>query len=226
MHRFASLFLACALFAAAPLAQAASTRVTVSGGANPWLAGMPDGSTAGLGDLAPGHSPAQVTGLSVTGGRIFFFTSTGQVAKGTGAPFFGPEGNTDHIVSRNPGAENGIADLTAPLIGLVGVFLDDNQPSSFSPPSALDFTSSAQRDFASLSPQLRQPFYIGDGITSAGPTQFFIAPAGATRLFLGPMDAFQWSGNPGSFTVTVTALPEPSAACLLSLLLLGRKRFF
>jgi hypothetical protein len=36
--------------------------------------------------------------------------------------------------------------------------------------------------------------------------QTFKVPAGATRLFLGPMDGYQWSNNAGSFTAAVSVV--------------------
>ena len=50
-----------------------------------------------------------------------------------------------------------------------------------------------------------------------GPPQRVIAPAGATRLFLGTADGFRWADNPGSFTVTVNVVPEPSSLALCGL---------
>jgi hypothetical protein len=49
-----------------------------------------------------------------------------------------------------------------------------------------------------------------------------MAPAGATRLFLGTMDGFGWFNNVGSLTVTVATttpgtVPEPTMLGLLGL---------
>jgi hypothetical protein len=74
---------------------------------------------------------------------------------------------------------------------------------------------------------LKQPFFIGDGLTGTGTgaVQDFIVPSGATRLFLGTMDAFGWFDNSGQFTVTVngatqppppsSSVPEPAVLILL-----------
>ena len=179
----------------------------VPGNANPWLAGMPDGSMAGNGfDVAPDQSPIEVKGILIKPNEILTFSVTGGVAHG---PFqlVGADGETN-VVSRVPGVENGIADITAPFDALIGVFLDDSAPSNFPPPAALDFSNASSRDFASLYPQLRQPFFIGDGKDSFGGVQQFIAPVGATRLFLGIMDGYEWADNQGSFTVKVIILPK------------------
>jgi hypothetical protein len=79
--------------------------------------------------------------------------------------------------------------------------------------------------YSTISPQLKQPFFIGDG--KAGTVQqTVIAPAGATRLFLGSMDGSGWFNNTGSFSVDAT--PEPGSASLLlisaGLLSLRRRR--
>lgn len=182
--------------------------IRVPGTANPWLAGMPAGSVAGdKYDVAPDQSPVQVTNISVTPGAVLSFTVSGGVANG---PFqlVAADGIDTDIVSRAPGAENGIGDLLAPINSLVGVFLDDSAPDTLAPPAALDFSAPANRDFVSLYPQLRQPFFIGDGKDAAGTPQQFIVPAGATRLFLGTMDSYQWANNEGSFVVQITILPK------------------
>jgi hypothetical protein len=104
----------------------------------------------------------------------------------------------------------------------MGVFLGSAQPSLTAPPAALDFSSAASRDFASLSPLLKQVFFIGDGLTSTSSVQQFIVPTGTTRLFLGTMDGFGWFNNSGSFNVTVngpgaetTPVPLPAGFLLL-----------
>jgi hypothetical protein len=183
----------------------------VPGNANPWLAGMSYGSIAGdKYDVAPDQSPVLVTGVPVTSGTIFIFSVVGEIAQDSTSQLCatGADGGIKYIVSRTPGPENGIANIKAPIDALIGVFLDDSDPSNFPPPVALDFSTVASRDFTSLSPELRQPFFIGDGKDSAGHVQEFVSPTGATRLFLGTMDSWRWSDNIGSFTVTVTALPK------------------
>lgn len=179
----------------------------VPGNANPWLAGMPSGSIAGNGfDVVPDQSPIEVKGIPIEPGKILTFYVTGGVANG---PFqlVGADGETN-VVSRIPGSENGIADILAPMDALIGVFLDDSAPGNFPPPASLDFSNTSNRDFASLYPQLRQPFFIGDGRDSVGALQQFVVPAGATRLFLGVMDSYQWANNQGSFTAKVTTVPQ------------------
>ena len=51
--------------------------VSVPGTSNPWLAGMPAGSTASFGDVAPAHSPAEVVGLVFAPGDLLVFAAVG-----------------------------------------------------------------------------------------------------------------------------------------------------
>ena len=120
------------------------------------------------------------------------------------------------------GPTNFIADVNAPINSLVGVFLDSSQPDSSAQPGALDF-SSIGLNFTSLSPGLKQVFFIGDGLTGtgSGSVQQFIAPAGATRLFLGTMDGYEWNNNFGAFSVAATCVPEPGAVATGAILFGG-----
>jgi len=204
-------------------AQAAT--VAVPGTADPWLAGMPDGSTASLGDVAPAQSPVLVSGLSLVPGSSLMFTVSGGVSYDPFAPITSPDGViVDH---HHTGAENGLSDVTVPANALMGVFLSPLQPNLSPAPGALDFSTPASRDYGTLSPVLQQVFFIGDGLTSGGVRQQIQVPIGATRLFLGSMDGEGWYNNIGSFSVTV--VPEPSIWALATvgigaLLLRLRKR--
>src|SRR6185436_3514429 len=98
---------------------ASGETVTVPGKANPWLAGMTNGTVARRGDSAPDESPVAVTGMRIQGGAIYTFSATGLVNHGAPNGFFSPDG--EDLGSHYLGAENGIADLTAPFVSLVGV---------------------------------------------------------------------------------------------------------
>jgi hypothetical protein len=175
--------------------------VHVPGRANPWLAGMTNGSAARRGDSAPDESPVAVTAMAIEGGAAYTFSASGLVNHGSTLSFFSADG--EDLISHYLGAENGIADITAPFVSLIGVFLGPNSPDREVAPRPLDFRHPADRDFLVLAPELRQPFFIGDGLTSSGAVQHVIGPPGATRLFLGVMDEYHWSDNEGAFTVQV-----------------------
>jgi hypothetical protein len=189
--------------------------LAVPGTSDPWLAGMPDGSTASLIDVAPAQSPVLVTGFNLSLGIPLTFSASGAVSNGGCCPFEGPDGGS--IESHLTGAENGIANITAPINSLVGVFLDASQPNTSPAPATLDFTSIGV-SFTSLAPGLKQVFFIGDGLTGtgSGTVQTVLIPDGATRLFLGTMDGFEWQNNIGAFTVTVAAVPEPGTLLLFA----------
>jgi hypothetical protein len=98
---------------------------------------------------------------------------------------------------------NGINSTTAPLNCMVGIFLDDTEPDLSPMAPALDFSTAASRGFSTLSPQLKQVFYIGTGLDPNGNLQTFKAPANATRLFVGTMDQQGWWwDNGGALTYT------------------------
>ncbi|MEP6924824.1 MAG: PEP-CTERM sorting domain-containing protein [Pyrinomonadaceae bacterium] len=109
----------------------------------------------------------------------------------------------------------GISGYTGPGGALVGVFLNDLNPQDAKPTATLDFSDEGQKtSFKKLTPELGQIFFIGDGSIGAKSSeqQVFVAPAGATRLFLGTADASGFGGAPGcyednkgAFQVEVTA---------------------
>jgi hypothetical protein len=157
--RFGYVLLAFApLPACAPRAD--QMTVYVPGFADPWLAGMPNGSTASgypttpnlpNPDVAPTHSPVLVTGALITPGASLMFTATGAVAYGPAPPAgpdtkrSGPDGRMynglyiHHLV----GAQNGLSDIVAPINGLLGVFLDNSAPNGTAAPRSLDFRALA-----------------------------------------------------------------------------------
>lgn len=210
--------------------------VTVFGNMDPYLAGMPNGSTAKSGDVAPAQSPL----LALTGfqdGSILTFATSSDCGfsyVGGCGPFGGGDSSADGDVGVDgaTGAENGVAGIHAPYDALLGVFLDSNAPNGSPAPADLNFSGvgGIGLSFTSVSPGLKQVFFIGDGLTDrgSGTVQDFVAPAGATRLYLGSMDGFGWYNNGGFQDVTinftpagVTQVPEPSTFVLLGGSLLG-----
>jgi len=211
MRRLVSLLAAAGTWLAAGAVLAATA---VPGSSNPKLAGMPDGTTASLGDLAPAQSPVLFTALPIVAGQWLRFAATGAVDHCSGGcPGFTPDGG--QLWSN--GAENGISGLTANIDALVGVFLASGLPSAGAAPVSLDFSGGGLgTDFLQLQPALQQVFFIGDGSTGGGAVQQFQVPMGATRLFLATHDGYGWANNSGVIQVELTAaVPEPAAWVLM-----------
>jgi hypothetical protein len=228
-------------------AHAASIGLTIDGGDAIWLAGRTDlvippanqpwpgglirhgGATPEeiLETLPPGFavSPGDVIRvLDPASGGISFFN-------GLGGTIYGPEGN-GVPGSSSISSFGGISGYLGTQGALVGVFLSNSIPNGAAP-ARLDFsTSGLGTDFLSLTPALQQVFYIGNGVTSGNVFQQFVAPAGATRVFLGITDAFGFNGAPGAFddndgsyqirvgineVPTPTAVPEPASMTLVGM---------
>ncbi|HEX8911567.1 MAG TPA: pilus assembly protein TadG-related protein [Humisphaera sp.] len=194
-----------------------SQSVTVSATANPYLAGMPAGTTNLAGDTASNAAPYQVASIPVTPGTYLTFTNisgTTNVLPGY-VSSAGPAGlstiPTHHGQNYNytidySGPENGIADAIMNESAVMGLFLDDNAPNTTAAPTTVvDWTSTAianQQTYNTL--ETKAPFLIGDGVTSGGVTQRFLVPPGATRFYIGIWDGIGYYNNTGSFTATVT----------------------
>jgi hypothetical protein len=185
------------------------------GTADPYLDGMPPGSTASYDDNTTNAPPYQITSIPVIPGTYITLTNvTGQVRHDPTLPYDGPDGNTGYILDHGsdspggptPSAENGIANAIMPIDALLGVFLDDNAPNTTPAPATRDYTTEASRNQTQYNDiETKQPFYIGNGETTAGVTQQFLVPPNATRLFLSTWDGHEWENNGGSFTGTITA---------------------
>lgn len=208
------LFILGAIFWSVNVNVVAGTTLTVTAQANIFGAGhFPPMDTPNPSG-GSGGTPPVVFAFPAHQFRALTFTNVaGTVKLGNPTDTNGPDGgNFGYKVA----SFNGIAGIDAPVLGyLTGVFLDSNEPTD-PPPAALNF-SVIGRNFATLSPQIGQVFFIGDGLTGtgAGKVQEFIVPTNATRLFLGLADARYYGGGPGYyhdntgyFSVTVEALTD------------------
>lgn len=139
--------------------------------------------------------------ISVQSGETFTFEAKGTIDffNGTSRPFT-PDGNDPNGSSLFSLGE--ISGYQGPEGALVGVFLpDENLPCRITP-ETLNFTPAGSGTaFTNLAPQIGQVFFIGDGYTGSGEgeIQKFVAPAGATRLFVGIADGFSFDGQPGAY---------------------------
>jgi Flp pilus assembly protein TadG len=201
--------------------------LTVNGNANPWLAGMPTGTTASepdsdypsanhpykydiagpVGGVAASgeayESPPEVNFTPIPGATLQITSATGTTQKGPedttatadGVYTTGGSVNMDDDEASGGVSENGIADVTMPGDSLNGVFLDANQPNTEgAAPTPLDFSTSTEQNYTTISPLVRQPFFIGNG-QDGSTQQSIIVPSGATRFYFGVMDGHEWSNN-------------------------------
>lgn len=137
--------------------------------------------------------------LITPGETTFTFSASGEISQFFEEYFHSSDGlaGLPMDIASYGGISGFRADVNTPL---VGVFLSGSSPVAPAP-ATLDFTSEGGLglNFSTLSPELGQVFFIGDGKTSGNLDQIFNAPAGATRLFLGFADAPFSVGAPGAF---------------------------
>lgn len=196
-----------------PLPTGSATEVTaqVLGSSVIYLAGRSDLQIPPAGEALPeGFDPScrgvvletRPVGWQIAPESSFTFQATGEV------DFFGGEASS---ATRPDGQESfsgvvslgGISGYEGPNASLVGLFLDD-QPPTGSAPTPLKYIgeeATLSLSEPSYSPALGQLFFIGDGLTGfeTGEAQTFVAPAGATRLYLGFADGFGFVGAPGCY---------------------------
>ncbi|MCW5981803.1 MAG: hypothetical protein KIT09_27200 [Bryobacteraceae bacterium] len=139
--------------------------------------------------------------FSAAGGQMVRFPSVTGSISCDGVTSNGPDGaDTCAGGSTDINSLNGIAGIidSSRSMFLAGVFLDDRVPADPAP-ARLDFSSN--HSFETLSPDIGQVFFIGDGKTGegSGAVQQFGIPATATRLFLGIADAPLFHGDPGAY---------------------------
>ena len=207
-----------------------TAKTYVSSKGNPWLAGMPNGSIsksfrtnasewdyAGSGpNVASSPASIDMAATGITPGATLLFDGVSGASSFTGNPATGnADGDDTKIVTLGSPSfndytyfnspMNGMSNVKVPINSMMAVFLSDADPSTTSAPTPLDFSTAASRDFVSLSPQLKQVFFIGDGRRANGEAQQFIVPAGATRMFIANMDGWQWNNNAGGYNATINS---------------------
>lgn len=149
-------------------------------------------------------------GYRITPGSEFTFSASGRVNY-YGGPVeegFPPDGD---FSMADIAPYGGISGYTGPAGALVGVFLDDAIPNGETAPERINFNADGVGvDFERLEPQIGQVFFIGDGKTTGGKLQIFVAPRAAARLYIGLIDAPFFSGlstcyadNVGGFEYTL-----------------------
>ncbi|MBA2269085.1 MAG: hypothetical protein H0W20_00595 [Chthoniobacterales bacterium] len=111
---------------AALVAVSATAQIIVPGTADPYLAGMPDGSTAKGGDTVPAQSPVLVQLRDFAAGDQLTFSATGATSFAGGTPPANGTRDGDSFFANSE--ENNISGCTYPLNALIGVFLTGEPP--------------------------------------------------------------------------------------------------
>ena len=194
------------------MGSATTVTINVSGKACPYFAGQTFGSIPTVGEyyfdtdtIDPDTMPPyiDVTGLC---GTISSITAVGEWGHGPGI-FSGPDGYAGYDPTHQEYIDLGISPvIDTPLNALVGVFLTDAVPVSLSAPPSLTYGVSDM-----TSPLLQQTFVIGSNLEN------ITIPAGATRLFFGLNDGYEWTNNVGELSVTISTIPAPGAILLGSI---------
>lgn len=194
------------------------------------------------GSANPPASDAPYLAFAAGPGQVFTFTAvTGGVnCCGNPAELNTPDGMVfSNFVGWQETSSieglNGLSDAHGNTqLPLAAVFTTDTDPFGQTAPAALAPWDAANP--LSVAPGLHQVFYVGDGRSgfnnAGGSLLQFSAPAQATRLYIGLVDAGNFFGisgwyqdNPGQMdaTVLLSAVPEPATwgLALAGLLLVG-----
>ena len=193
----------------------ASVTISVPGTACPSFAGqtspvpVPSGWTAAhfYGDLSDPTTIPPFVDVSGFGGTILSITATGTWGHGPSAgQWSGPDGYANYDPTRVQYEAFGISGINnTPLNALLGVFLTGAAPLPPAPARLVLGTSDM------TNPLLQQTFVIGSSLYN------ITIPTGATMLFLGLNDGYEWTNNVGALRVTVTPIPAPGAILLGSI---------
>jgi hypothetical protein len=185
--KFSLFAVVSALALAAGAAHAAT--VVVPGTANPFLAGAPSGASVdvyGAIDTSPAESPIA---LSVTAGETLQISAVND-------PTLGAVGNCATCIPGSPAG--GYLSTVGPVSTSGFTALATAYPTALPIDSLVGL-------FNGASPSV---FEIGTGGS-------FRVPTGATTLYLGTVDGYQWNNNVGAYDVTVTPIPEPATWAMM-----------
>ena len=181
--------------------------------ANPFLAGASKDAvlTYKLGSSDPNTptdtvltaAPVLVTPTDkgcITAGKLLYFEVSGGISASSAGSRANADGDIFTIVNHQLGPVGGKSDIKAPIDALVGVFLSEADSTNQQSPETLDFSSPLARNYQQLSPKIGQIFFIVPGRTAAGGYHSVVVPEGATRLYFGTMDGYQWNNNVGDIS--------------------------
>ena len=193
----------------AGLAQAAfAVDVSVDARCNIYGAGhLPPNDAPTVGTHGGGLPPVLILLAALSNAPALRFLASGSVSYCPSCGVNGPDGAG--FISAAP-SYNGVSGITNfPGRSLIAVFVGEVEPTNPAP-APLDFAIIGT-NYATLAPGLRQMFFIGDGLTANGMAQVIRVPTGASRLYLGFIDAYSYTDTPdgyddnsGSFSVAVT----------------------
>jgi hypothetical protein len=189
------LILAAAIILAPMAASGQAVTVTVPGSSHIGLAGAQPGQSLGAAS-SPLNDPVELQ-IPFTAGEEILIEASGRVSDRWHGVSAGPDGSSEYGRTEYRSIP-GLSSITAPYLCLAGVFLGENVAATAYPPH-LNFTGAAL-ELETVRPVLQQVFFIGDGRTSSGLPQRFVAPPGAKRLFIG-LVRYEFEVPSGSFAV-------------------------
>ncbi len=132
--------------------------------------------------------------IGFCGGGTLSVSASGEWGHGPAHPS-GPGGKGVTVAIDGEYDDLGISLVSANLNTLIGVFLTDDLPNPGATPASLTSPTT--------SPALQQAFAIGASLAN------ITIPAGATRLFFGLQDGYEWWNNGGSVVVNVVTMTCP-----------------